>query len=303
MNIQQAADAWLLTLESRKRHRAKPATLATFRSYVRVHIGPAIGQQDIASFSNAAMRAFVALLADKKLAAKTINEVSGAVRASIASVVDPQTGEKVYPRVWNADFIDAPEIANQSQPSVTVSELEAALAASDDFTRALIALAATSGARIGELQALRIGQQEKVSYWNREIAAIEIKTSIWRAQEQSPKTSSAIRTIEIAKPVNDLLTSFAGERKGFLFGNGSAAHVSVLRDRLDKVLPHKGFHSFRRFRATALRGARPRCPEDLVRYWLGHAGESITDIYSKLSSDEALRRTEADRIGIGFRLP
>ena len=214
LTIQQAADAWILTLESRKRHRAKPATLATFRSYIRAQ-SPQLGIRccGLRQCPDARLRCAPCV---QRARPKNCDEVCGAIKALIAAVIDPQTGEQIYQRVWNADFIDAPEIRNQHKPSVTVSELEAALAASDDFTRALIALAGASGARIGELQSLRIGRRENVSYWNPELATLEIQTSIWNAKEQDPKTPSAVRTIEIAKPVNDLLASFVGERGGFL---------------------------------------------------------------------------------------
>jgi hypothetical protein len=40
----------------------------------------------------------------------------------------------------------------------------------------------------------------------------------------------------------------------------------------------------RRFRATWLR--KQRTPEDIIKFWLGHAKESVTDTYSKLADDE-----------------
>jgi integrase len=168
----------------------------------------------------------------------------------------------------------------------------------------LWALAAASGARIGELQALRIGPSDASSSWNSADATLTIKTSVWRGKEQAPKTEAGLRTIEIAAPVNDRLKGFVASRTdGFIFGNGRPADVSTLRARLDKALPSKGFHSFRRYRTTVLRGTR-RCPEEIIQYWLGHSnGGSITNRYSKVSEDTALRRRLADEIGIGFKLP
>jgi hypothetical protein len=63
---------------------------------------------------------------------------------------------------------------------------------------------------------------------------------------------------------------------------------------------YKGFHAFRRLRTTYLR----KCwvPEDLIRFWLGHSGRSITDVYSKVKEDVAFRREWAERIGLGFEL-
>jgi len=59
---------------------------------------------------------------------------------------------------------------------------------------------------------------------------------------------------------------------------------------------------------TALRSKRrhpaqdARAPEDLIKYWVGHAGESITDSYCKLKEDVAFRKEVTERVGIGFKL-
>jgi hypothetical protein len=56
-----------------------------------------------------------------------------------------------------------------------------------------------------------------------------------------------------------------------------------------------------RFRAETLR--RCRVPEDLIRLWLGHSKQSMTDLYaSGLASDEAWRQQWCEQAGIGFGL-
>ena len=44
-------------------------------------------------------------------------------------------------------------------------------------------------------------------------------------------------------------------------------------------------------------------PEDLIRFWLGHANRSVTDLYSKLKDDVTFRKKVAEELGIGFELP
>jgi hypothetical protein len=45
---------------------------------------------------------------------------------------------------------------------------------------------------------------------------------------------------------------------------------------------HKaGNHAFRRFRNTFLRNYT-ECPEGLYKYWLGHAGKDMSDLYDKI---------------------
>jgi hypothetical protein len=62
-----------------------------------------------------------------------------------------------------------------------------------------------------------------------------------------------------------------------------------------------GLHAFRRFRTTWLR--KNRTPEDLIRFWLGHAVETVTDGHSKLRDDTEYRREVADQVGLGFEIP
>jgi integrase len=62
-----------------------------------------------------------------------------------------------------------------------------------------------------------------------------------------------------------------------------------------------GFHAMRRFGTTWLR--KQRAPEDLVRFWLGHAKQSVTDGYSKLDEDTEFRRDVEEKVGTGFDVP
>jgi integrase len=303
MTIQQAATAWLEHLQSRKRRPIRPSSAAVFRSYLATHIIPAIGDQEIADFDNRAMREFVEILAAKHLSAKSICEITSAVKSIIASLTDPETGEQIYTRKWNAEFIDQPEVCDQRQPTVEAKELETAIQKSGDSFGVLLAVLASSGLRIGEATALHIEASAEHSHWNRVDSSLVIRTSVWRGREQNDvKTLAGRRVVEIATPINDLLERFVGSRTdGYLFGNGKPPHYSALHEKLEEVLPSKGFHSARRFRATVLRAAR--CPEDITRYWLGHSAGSITDHYSKLGLDAGARREWCDIVGLGFSLP
>jgi integrase len=84
------------------------------------------------------------------------------------------------------------------------------------------------------------------------------------------------------------------------------SQTNLLRRDLHPILKQlgqskSGFHAFRRFRTTWLR--KNRTPEDLIRFWLGHAVETVTDGYSKLRDDTEYRREVADQVGLGFEIP
>ena len=59
--------------------------------------------------------------------------------------------------------------------------------------------------------------------------------------------------------------------------------------------------SFRRFRNTYLRNYA-ECPEGLYKYWMGHAGKDMSDLYDKIKEDVQFRREWAERSGFGFEL-
>ena len=48
---------------------------------------------------------------------------------------------------------------------------------------------------------------------------------------------------------------------------------------------------------------KQRVPEDLLRFWIGHAPESVTDGYSKVKEDVEFRRFTAEQAGLGFHMP
>ena len=64
-----------------------------------------------------------------------------------------------------------------------------------------------------------------------------------------------------------------------------------------------GFHAFRRFRITHLR--KQRVMEVLLRIWVGHSTEGITDKYTveTLKRDVAYRKATAEQAGLGFHTP
>ena len=157
--------------------------------------------------------------------------------------------------------------------------------------------------RIGEALGLDIGNIDLDG------PIIKITASAWRSELQAPKTRTAVREIDVAESIGDLLREFIGDRKsGLLFKTKSGKPLSqsnIIRRHLHPLLkelgiPRTGFHAFRRFRTTWLR--KLGAPEDLVKLWLGHAEVSITDRYNKIKTDVAFLQKETERIGIGFEI-
>jgi hypothetical protein len=49
-------------------------------------------------------------------------------------------------------------------------------------------------------------------------------------------------------------------------------------------------------------GYANRVPEDLIRFYLGHANASIADGYSKVADDVDWREATMEHLGVGFDL-
>lgn len=119
-----------------------------------------------------------------------------------------------------------------------------------------------------------------------------------------------MREIDLPSRLALMLREFIGWRKlSFLFTSRTGeplCQTNVLKRSLHPILESMkrqkaGFHAFRRFRASWLR--KNRAPEDLIRFWLGHANQSVTDAYSKLSGDVEFRKDCSEKIGLGFEIP
>jgi len=65
--------------------------------------------------------------------------------------------------------------------------------------------------------------------------------------------------------------------------------------------PGLGWHSFRRFRKTWLRGKLAQ--EDINNFWMGHKPRTMSKLYFRLDEELALRFAEAEPMAAGFEMP
>jgi integrase len=301
--------AWYLNhLENRNRRRAKPATIATYRSFARNHVLPILGEMKMENFTNGPMKKFVAHLNAKELSPKSVKEISSFVRPVISSAVDDE-GSKLYVQNWNHDFIDAIPVRMQLQPITSKQQLQQVL---NNQTikvrdRVFLALAASTGLRLGEISALKIGDDgtEQDSAWYAADTVIRIRKSVWRGRLQMPKTAAAIRNVDLSHAVNHMLQEFTRGRSSFefLFTTKYAKPLDPKYIRKYILQPNAivGAHALRRLRVSHLREVG--CNEDILRAWIGHGqGSDVTNRYSKLTENLELRRALAEKVGTGLDL-
>ena len=160
-----------------------------------------------------------------------------------------------------------------------------------DELRALIALLAGTGLRIGE--ALAIGHG---NVWDPMQGSITVSGTLVNGTFQpAPKTQAGNRIVDLDPELNRLLLSIFGETDGRLFPSSEDTY----RRRIGELgIP--GFHSLRRFRITYLQGAN--VPPTLVKFWSGHAAGDVSERYTKFGAQIEERKTWSERAGLGFQL-
>ena len=125
------------------------------------------------------------------------------------------------------------------------------------------------------------------------------------------KTNAAKREIDLHPDVGEFFQRYTAGKSGLLFhtANGTPHLYGNLEDRwltprLVKMGLNEhglGWHAFKRFRKTWLRGAR--CLEDINNFWMAHRPQTMSELYSHLHEELDMRLDEAARVGYGFELP
>jgi hypothetical protein len=110
----------------------------------------------LADVNNRAMQEFVEHISGHGLSPATIRDYSNFVKSVVASAIN-EDGEELFPRTWNEEFIDAPVVKHQRQPSTDREGMEAILKEANEQYRVLYALLAGCGPmRAGEALGLEI---------------------------------------------------------------------------------------------------------------------------------------------------
>ena len=293
----QQAETYLTAAATRQRHPMRTGTARSYRSYLRAHLLPALGDLDLSAVGNASVRPIIANLS-AKLKPATIQPIFNLIKQIVASDVD-ENGDQKHPRTWNSEFLDIPVLDSTAQhaPIMARKTLQEAFLGGSEQDRLLWAFLAGSGVRIAEAFAVHTSPDGPGNYWDRAAGTVRIDAQRHEDGSLAPtKTAAGRRIVDLCQPLNDLMLKLA-PAEGFVFANGERA----ARKRFDKLVPNMGFHSFRRFRRTHLDNSL--VPLGLSHYWIGHKMAATDSHYVKWGSDIEKRREWADRVGLGFELP
>ena len=304
VTFRKQAERWLNHVQTRKRKPIKPATADGFKSYLNKWLDPALGDLPLSSVNNLVGKGLVAHMTEAGMSPKMISNVIQVVKMVVASAVN-ENGEEVHPRTWNHEFMDLPEVMHQRQPAHSSETMIAIAVGSKGRKQMLYVLLGATGMRFGEALGLQIDE-----HISDDFSTLYVRQKVWNGRVQPfLKTENGIRDIDLHPDVGAMLRRYIGKRtSGFLFRSKNRLPLlqsNILRLCLHPLLKKlgqtkSGAHAFRRFRTTWLR--KQHAPEDLIRFWLGHANKSITDSYSKLKEDVMFRKKVAEQVGIGFEL-
>ncbi|MGH9737483.1 MAG: tyrosine-type recombinase/integrase [Candidatus Acidiferrales bacterium] len=307
--FRKQAEVYLQWAVTRSREPIKDAT--SVRAAFNKWILPAIGDVPLGRVNNVTVKPMIdKMKSSKSLSARTINKYVEYVKQVMASLKDGETGEPIHRRKWDSTVMDLPVVNQKEQrrPSLKASAISQLVKESEGEEEALYVLLAATGMRISEALAL------ESKHFTNDGRTIQVRQQVDRDTPRIVwclKTDAAYRDIDLHPDVAEFLQRFIGERKGLLFvtRNGTPRlHNNIeqrwLSERLRKKgldEPGMGWHAFRRFRKTWLRGKR--CQEDINIFWMGHKPKTMSELYSHLFEEVEVRLAEAETVGFGFDLP
>lgn len=321
LTFREQAETWLEDMRNRSSDPLAPSTIATWGYAIKKWLDPNIGDIPLEAVNNKAMKELVATMAKGGLSPKSVANYSQIVKMVVASATNEE-GDELYPRNWSNKLIRMPKVNKKKQrtPSFT-SEVVTGIVreTEEEKYRVLFAFCASSGLRFGEALGIDL---KNVS---QDCSTIKIVEKAWHsAVHDFLKTESGEREVDLHPSMAKMLREYIAqetsrranskrqsERKcSLLFASkhGKPLHQSsVLRRKLHPVLaklgqPKCGFHAFRRFRNTYLRNYTST-PPGILQFWMGHAGEGMSDLYDKIKENVSFRKEVAEKAGLGFEIP
>jgi integrase len=311
MLLKQQAETFMSQIETRRRNPVKSSTAKAYRTHLNKWILPLLGSEDLAKVENGVVKTFLQKLSEAGLSAATINSIFSTVKQIVASAVD-ENGNQLYQRAWNADFIDLPVIskANQNTPVSTPQSIQEAIRRAKGQEKALYAILAGAGLRVGEALALMVGPDDGLnSFWVPESGILQIRTTlnINTGEVGPPKTEAGVRQVDLNPRLNTFLCQLLLDgdlpRCGFLFRNAygtGPVRFNTLREHAVELGIDPRFHAFRRFRITHMELVG--VPPGLQRFWTGHAAGDVHETYVRMGEKVEERKTWAQKAGLGFQL-
>lgn len=297
------ADAWALWLAYRRAgpRPLRASTLADYESIHRCHLGPALGGLPLGDIDGAVIARFTIAESTRGVSPKRLANVLVPLRACLRW--HHRMGELERDPVG---WFDPPRNAASERRILTPAQIEALLAELPERHRPMIAFAAYTGVRAGELRALTWGD------FGEDLRTARVDKTYFRNRLQRSTKTGHDRTVPVPPHVADLLerwrrhTSAALNDLVFPGPRGGPLDLDTFRSRIFRPavaragLPHDTrIHDLRHTSASLYlqSGATLREVMDIhgwrqmqtaLRYL--HSPDTLTGAAERLSAarDEAL---------------
>jgi len=271
------AQEWLETFQGRTGRGIRPETLADYRFDLERDAIPFFGRMQLAAIEPRDLKRFIALLAERGLAASSVRNALAPVRALFATAFEdglirrnPAAGLRIPQRFPHEQEPQTKALAEQ--------ELRSFLAQLPAEWRLLFEFLAHTGLRIGEAVALTWADVDLSS------KRVHVRRRLYRGRFDIPKSRHALRSVPLSAGIAEQLWRQRGtapdEAPVFPSKTGShldQAHVfsRVLKPAARKAgVPWAGFHTLRHTCATIL--FRHGLNAKQVQMWLGHHSPAFT---------------------------
>ncbi|HEU5381820.1 MAG TPA: tyrosine-type recombinase/integrase [Ktedonobacteraceae bacterium] len=295
--VEQYLTHWL---DDSRRLRIELGTLDNYRSTLRAHLIPAFGHLQLSQLTKERVQAFYADKLDAGYAPGTIKFIHAVLSSALHdAVVDGLLARNV------CDYVTVPKQKKRKPRVLDADQCRRLLAAARGRRLWLMLLmAVTTGARVGELSALRwedIDLKNQRVHIHRSVRVIVGKGLV----EKEPKTASGARRVVLAQVVADALpeqqayierlrlrAGAAWKDLGLVFPGirGNYLREDRILDEFRMILAEAGlplemrFHDLRHSAATLLfaAGVNPK----VVSEALGHSSINITlALYGDVTPD------------------
>lgn len=306
MTFREQAEIYLKSAVSRKRNPLRDTV--SVEGALSKWVYPAIGDSPLSQVDNPTLKPLIEKMSGS-LSARTVNKYVEYIKQVVKSLKAPN-GEPVFNRTWDAEMMDLPivEYSEQKRPSLKATMVSGLIIGSTGQEQALYVLLAATGMRISEALGL------EVRHIINDGRTIKVEQQIGKDRPEIVKylkTNASKREIDLHPDVAEYLRQYAVGKSGLLFYTASGTpHLygnlegRWLTPRLVKLKLDEegmGWHAFKRFRKTWLRGAR--CLEDINNFWMAHKPKTMSEVYSHLHEELETRLAEAERVGYGFAIP
>jgi integrase len=307
ITFRNQAENYLYWVRTRDREPLKDTS--SLEAALNKWILPEVGDLPLRNVHNITVKPLVSKM-KRSLSARTVNKYVEFIGQVVASLKDGRTGEPIHPRKWDSSVMDLPIVnpRKQRRPALRLDAVNTLVSQSNAQEQALYVLLAATGMRISEALAL------ETKHFINGGRTIQVCQQVDRDKPRIVeylKTDAGSREVDLSTQVAEYLRAFMKSKNGLLFEtrNGTPYLYNGLQQRW--LTPRlqamqidekgMGFHAFRRFRKTWLRGER--CQEDINNFWMGHQPETMSELYSRMEFELERRLAEAENIGVGFTVP